>query len=232
MGKKTAWTEPAKAELRAIDQATALRILHGMARYLATGDGDVKRLEDIEPPELRLRVGNLVCPLSRSRRFHRGPRRQTPPRSLPLTCGVNDRPPFPVGPQFAPGDDRKSAISRLRTWIVRMHTISQRAPDTTPVRGPTFTVFYPAHPACPCELRLPQPRTQARVPVPPRLRALVGALTDLPCPFAGPPDTSPYRLSVEIPEGGEGICSGVLTLLSDLCKGEADRESASRRHWS
>ena len=29
-----------------------------MARYLATREGDVKRLQDVEPPELRLRVGN------------------------------------------------------------------------------------------------------------------------------------------------------------------------------
>ena len=29
-----------------------------MARYLATGEGDVKRLQDVEPPEFRLRVGD------------------------------------------------------------------------------------------------------------------------------------------------------------------------------
>ncbi len=59
MGKKSVtWTDPAKADLRAIDQATALRILHAIARYLASGEGDVKRLQDIEPPEMRLRVGD------------------------------------------------------------------------------------------------------------------------------------------------------------------------------
>jgi mRNA-degrading endonuclease RelE of RelBE toxin-antitoxin system len=56
--KKIAWTDPAKADLRAIDQPTALRILHVLARYLATGECDVKRLQDIEPPEFRLRVGD------------------------------------------------------------------------------------------------------------------------------------------------------------------------------
>jgi hypothetical protein len=40
MGKKIAWTDPAKTDLRAIDQPTALRILHIVARYLATGEGD------------------------------------------------------------------------------------------------------------------------------------------------------------------------------------------------
>jgi len=58
MGKKIAWTDEAKANLRTIDQATAIRILHVVARYLATGEGDVKRLQDVEPPELRLRVGD------------------------------------------------------------------------------------------------------------------------------------------------------------------------------
>ena len=58
MGKKVIWNEQARAQLRAIDQATALRILHALARYLDTGEGDVKRLRDIEPPEFRLRVGD------------------------------------------------------------------------------------------------------------------------------------------------------------------------------
>lgn len=58
MAKKIAWTDQAKANLRAIDKATALRILHILARYLATGEGDVRRLQDVEPPEFRLRAGD------------------------------------------------------------------------------------------------------------------------------------------------------------------------------
>jgi mRNA-degrading endonuclease RelE of RelBE toxin-antitoxin system len=58
MGKKVAWTDQAKTDLRAIDQATALRILHVVARYLATGTGDVKHLQDVDPPEFRLRCGD------------------------------------------------------------------------------------------------------------------------------------------------------------------------------
>jgi len=56
--KRIVWTAQAKADLRAIDQQTALRILHLVARFLATGEGDVKRLQDIEPPEFRLRAGD------------------------------------------------------------------------------------------------------------------------------------------------------------------------------
>ena len=58
MGRKIVWTEHAKAELRAIDQPTALRILHALARLMSSGEGDVKRLQGIEPPEYRLRVGD------------------------------------------------------------------------------------------------------------------------------------------------------------------------------
>ena len=58
MAKKIIWTDRAKAQLRAIDQPTALRILHALAKLIDTGEGDVKRLQDIEPPEFRLRVGD------------------------------------------------------------------------------------------------------------------------------------------------------------------------------
>ncbi len=58
MGKKVIWGEQARLQLRAIDKTTAMRILHGLAVYLETGEGDVKRLQNIEPPEFRLRVGD------------------------------------------------------------------------------------------------------------------------------------------------------------------------------
>lgn len=58
MPRKIVWTDQAKAQLRAIDKDTALRILHALARLISTGEGDVKRLQDIDPPEFRLRVGD------------------------------------------------------------------------------------------------------------------------------------------------------------------------------
>ncbi len=59
MGRKEiVWKDQAKAQLRAIDQPTALRILRALAEFVATGEGDVKRLQGIEPPEFRLRVGD------------------------------------------------------------------------------------------------------------------------------------------------------------------------------
>ncbi|HEX3377073.1 MAG TPA: type II toxin-antitoxin system RelE/ParE family toxin [Candidatus Acidoferrales bacterium] len=58
MNKKLVWTDQAKSQLRSIDQTEATRILHILARYLSTGEGDVKRLQYIEPPEFRLRAGD------------------------------------------------------------------------------------------------------------------------------------------------------------------------------
>ena len=65
MGKKIAWTDQGKSDLRAIDQIAALRILHTITRYLATGEGDVKRLQNVEPPEFRLHdLGDAILVLA------------------------------------------------------------------------------------------------------------------------------------------------------------------------
>ncbi len=58
MPTKVAWTDQSKSDLRAIVQTDALRILHALTRYLSTGEGDVKRLRNVEPPEFRLRSGD------------------------------------------------------------------------------------------------------------------------------------------------------------------------------
>jgi mRNA-degrading endonuclease RelE of RelBE toxin-antitoxin system len=58
MAKKIEWTDAARADLRRIDRETALRILEGLARFLFTGEGDVKLLKDSDPKEYRLRVGD------------------------------------------------------------------------------------------------------------------------------------------------------------------------------
>jgi len=50
MAKKIAWTDQAKADVRGIDRETAIDLLHRLARFLATEDGDVKRLTDTDPP--------------------------------------------------------------------------------------------------------------------------------------------------------------------------------------
>ena len=54
--KNVIWTDRAKAELRAIDQQTAMRVLHSLARLTALGEGDVERAtrEKKEGPELSI----------------------------------------------------------------------------------------------------------------------------------------------------------------------------------
>ena len=56
--KRIDWTPQARADVRRIDRETALRLLEDLADYSAPGHGDVERLTDIEPPELRLRLGD------------------------------------------------------------------------------------------------------------------------------------------------------------------------------
>lgn len=51
------WSDEARGDLRRIDRQTALDILHCVDRYLATRNGDVKKLK---PPQtgFRLRCGD------------------------------------------------------------------------------------------------------------------------------------------------------------------------------
>lgn len=58
MAKRIVWTAQARADVRRIEQQTAMRILEGLARYTAHDEGDVRQLTGIDPPELRLRIGD------------------------------------------------------------------------------------------------------------------------------------------------------------------------------
>jgi len=58
MAKRIVWTTPARADVRRIAQQTAMRILEGLARYAVHDEGDVRQLTGIDPPELRLRIGD------------------------------------------------------------------------------------------------------------------------------------------------------------------------------
>ena len=92
MAKKIAWTDQAKADVRAIDPQTALRILHGLARFVATDEGDVKRLQEIEPPEFRLRVGDYrvrFTTLETPSRFSPSSTARRPTDSLPVLLALS-----------------------------------------------------------------------------------------------------------------------------------------------
>ncbi len=57
MTKRVLWSAEARADLRAIDRETALRLLKSLDRFLKTDAGDAKQLEGFDPPLFRLRLG-------------------------------------------------------------------------------------------------------------------------------------------------------------------------------
>ncbi|MFN7651344.1 MAG: type II toxin-antitoxin system RelE family toxin [Acidobacteriota bacterium] len=56
MAKRIAFTDQAKAELRAIPQPIAIQILRTLARFLESEEGNVRRLQGVDPPLYRLRT--------------------------------------------------------------------------------------------------------------------------------------------------------------------------------
>ncbi len=52
------WAPRARKDMRRLDKQTAERIGRAVERLAETGQGDVRRLQDLEPPEWRLRVGD------------------------------------------------------------------------------------------------------------------------------------------------------------------------------
>lgn len=58
MTKRIVFAAQAQADLAALGQPVALRILRAINRFARTGLGDVKRLQGIQPPEFRLRSGD------------------------------------------------------------------------------------------------------------------------------------------------------------------------------
>lgn len=58
MAKRVAFSDEARADLRAIDRETALRLLKALARFLKTDAGNIKQLEGFDPPRFRLRAGD------------------------------------------------------------------------------------------------------------------------------------------------------------------------------
>jgi mRNA-degrading endonuclease RelE of RelBE toxin-antitoxin system len=57
--KRIRFSDQAKSDIRAIPQSLAMNILSAIHHLAETGAGSVKRLQGIEPPEFRLRVGDF-----------------------------------------------------------------------------------------------------------------------------------------------------------------------------
>ena len=56
--KKLVLADQAKADLAGIERTTRLRIVAALQRLIATNTGNIKKLQGIDPPEYRLRVGD------------------------------------------------------------------------------------------------------------------------------------------------------------------------------
>lgn len=52
------WTETVLADMADLDKGIARRVKQSVERFAKTGAGNVKRLQDMDPPEFRLRVGD------------------------------------------------------------------------------------------------------------------------------------------------------------------------------
>lgn len=56
--KAVEWTETALEQMAALDKGIARRVKLAVERFAGTGTGDLKKLQGIDPPEYRLRVGD------------------------------------------------------------------------------------------------------------------------------------------------------------------------------
>ncbi len=52
------WSAVALDDLASLDRTVARRVKQAIERFADTGAGAVKRLQDINPPQFRLRVGD------------------------------------------------------------------------------------------------------------------------------------------------------------------------------
>ena len=57
--REVEWTQAALEDMAGLDKAIARRIKQAVERFAGTGAGNVKRLQVIDPPEYRLRVGDF-----------------------------------------------------------------------------------------------------------------------------------------------------------------------------
>jgi mRNA interferase RelE/StbE len=56
--RKIEWAEAALGDMAALDKGIARRVKQAVERFADTGAGNVKRLQGVDPPEYRLRVGD------------------------------------------------------------------------------------------------------------------------------------------------------------------------------
>jgi mRNA-degrading endonuclease RelE of RelBE toxin-antitoxin system len=57
MSLEIRWLPRARRDLKRLDPPTQRRVVEAVEHLAQTGEGDVKRLQNVTPPEFRLRVG-------------------------------------------------------------------------------------------------------------------------------------------------------------------------------
>lgn len=57
MSLKVRLSPPARRDLKRLDAPVRRRVVEALEQYGEKGQGDVKRLQNVSPPEYRLRVG-------------------------------------------------------------------------------------------------------------------------------------------------------------------------------
>lgn len=58
MSRRLVWTRPALKDMKKLAPQHARRVREGLVRLVETGQGDVVKLKDVDPPEWRLRAGD------------------------------------------------------------------------------------------------------------------------------------------------------------------------------
>lgn len=58
MSREIRWLPRAQRDLKRLDPPVRRRVIDAVKHFALTGEGDVVRLVDVEPPEYRLRVGD------------------------------------------------------------------------------------------------------------------------------------------------------------------------------
>jgi len=56
--KEIEWTDASLEDMAALDKGIARRVKQAVERFGVIGAGNIKRLQGIDPPEYRLRVGD------------------------------------------------------------------------------------------------------------------------------------------------------------------------------
>jgi len=58
VSREVRWLPRAQRDLKKLDPPMRRRVIDAVKHFAQTGEGDVVRLVDVEPPEYRLRVGD------------------------------------------------------------------------------------------------------------------------------------------------------------------------------